>query len=241
VLETHLSINRDILIGKVYYAGSKDVNNRTYMAGKYVELYNQSEDSVDVAGLYLGLVEAESTQAYTLENLQTEHTDSVLLKQVFRIPADKPCLVGPGGTVLIVNSATDHTPNNLMESDLTEADFEAKDATGKTTNNPATPALELVYTMYPAVSNMNLVQSGPCGVVIFRTDDDVARWPRTYAYGKTSGNQWLLLDKRLVTEKEKWGDCLRDILKWTVRVVLAGCAVAMGITAWQSIQSFFAK
>ena len=49
------------------------------------------------------------------------------------------------------------------------------------------------------------------------------------------------IDKRLVTEKEKWGDCLRDILKWTVRVVLAGCAVAMGITAWQSIQSFFAK
>ena len=49
------------------------------------------------------------------------------------------------------------------------------------------------------------------------------------------------IDKRLVTEKEKWGDCLRDILKWTVRVVLAGCAVAMGITAWQSIQSFFGK
>ena len=49
------------------------------------------------------------------------------------------------------------------------------------------------------------------------------------------------IDKRLVTEKEKWGECLRDILKWTVRVVLAGCAVAMGITAWQSIQSFFVK
>ena len=43
------------------------------------------------------------------------------------------------------------------------------------------------------------------------------------------------IDKRLVTEKEKWGECLRDILKWTVRVVLAGCAVAMGITAWQSL------
>lgn len=43
------------------------------------------------------------------------------------------------------------------------------------------------------------------------------------------------IDKRLVAEKEKWGECLRDILKWTVRVVLAGCAVAMGITAWQSL------
>lgn len=41
------------------------------------------------------------------------------------------------------------------------------------------------------------------------------------------------IDKRLVTEKEKWGECLRDVLKWTVRVILAGCAVAMGITAVQ--------
>lgn len=41
------------------------------------------------------------------------------------------------------------------------------------------------------------------------------------------------LDKRIVAEKEKWGECLRDVLKWTVRVILAGCAVAMGITAVQ--------
>ena len=43
------------------------------------------------------------------------------------------------------------------------------------------------------------------------------------------------IDKRMVAEKEKWGECLRDILKWTVRVVLAGCAVAMGITAWRTL------
>ena len=41
------------------------------------------------------------------------------------------------------------------------------------------------------------------------------------------------LDKRIVAEKEKWGECLRDVLKLTVRVILAGCAVAMGITAVQ--------
>ena len=59
--------------------------------------------------------------------------------------------------------------------------------------------------------------------------------------GHDFGERMNGIDKRLVTEKEKWGECLRDILKWTVRVVLAGCAVAMGITAWQSIQSFFVK
>lgn len=206
-LPTNLAIDRDILIGKVFYAGSKDLNNRTYMAGKYVELCNQSSESVDVSGLYIGLVEGESTQAYTLANLHAVYQDSVvLLKQIFRIPADAAHLVAPGGTVLIVNSAIDHTPNDTLESDLTAADFEAKDLSGKMQNNPATPALQLVYSMYPAVSNMNLVQSGPCGVVIFRTDDDVAAWPRTYAFGKTSGSQWVLCPKRHIIDGV---ECLR--------------------------------
>lgn len=206
-LPTNLSIDRDILIGKIFYAGSKDLNNRNYQAGKYVELYNQSEDSTDVCGLYLGLVEAESTQAYTLENLHEEYQDSViLLKQIFRIPADEPHLVAPGGTVLIVNSAIDHTPNDTLESNLLDADFEAKDATGRTQNNPATPALELIYSMYPSISQMNLVQSGPCGVVIFRTGDDVASWPLTYAYGKTSGSQWVLCPKHHIIDGV---ECLR--------------------------------
>ncbi|MBQ8464100.1 MAG: DUF4876 domain-containing protein [Prevotella sp.] len=200
-LTTNLSINRDIIIGKIYYAGSKDLNNRTYMAGKYVELYNQSDQEVDVSGLYIGMVEAESKQAYTLENLHEAYADSVvLLKQVFRIPAASGHKVAAGGTVLIVNSAVDHTTNNAMENNLTDADFEAKDESGRNQNNPATPALELGYSMYAAVSNMNLVQSGPCGVVIFRTDEDVTTWPKTYAFGKSSGSQWMLVPKRVIID-----------------------------------------
>lgn len=238
-LPTGLSIDRDIIIGKIFYAGSKDLNNRTYMAGKYVELYNQSDDTVDVGGLYLGLVEAESTQAYTLDNLHRDYQDSVvLLKQVFRIPADGPHPVAPGGTVLLVNSAIDHTPNDTLESNLLDADFEAKDASGKMQNNPDTPALELIYSMYAAVSNMNLVQSGPCGVVIFRTDDDVSAWPKTYAYGKTSGSQWLLCPKRHITDGV---ECLRLTNKTpavdlgTKRLyddIDAGYAVINAVSGW---------
>jgi len=206
-LPTSLSIDRDIIIGKIYYAGSKDLNNRSYMAGKYLELYNQSESAVDVSGLYIGLVEAESTQAYTLSNLHEMYADTVtLLKQIFRIPADANHIVAPGGTVLIVNSAIDHTPNDTLENNLLDADFEAKDVSGRMQNNPSTAALELVYTMYPSVSNMNLVQSGPCGVVIFRTDDDVTAWPLTYSFGKSSGSQWVLCPKRHIIDGV---ECLR--------------------------------
>jgi len=40
-------------------------------------------------------------------------------------------------------------------------------------------------------------------------------------------------DRRLVTEKEKWGDTFRWVVKMVVRLLLAGCGVAMGITAIQ--------
>ena len=202
-LSTQLSINRDIIVSKIYFAGSKDENNRPYDAGKYVELYNQSDKDVDVSGLYIGLVEAESTQAYTLDNLHEAFADSVVLvKQIFRIPADTAYMVAPGGTVLLVNSAIDHTPNCGQEADLTNADFEAKDVSSRPVqNNPATPALELIYTMYSSISIMNLVGSGPCGIIIFRTDEDVSTWPLTYPYGKTSGNQqWMLVPKRYIID-----------------------------------------
>ena len=47
---------------------------------------------------------------------------------------------------------------------------------------------------------MNLVQSGPCSVIIFRTDADVTVWPKTYPYGKTAGNQWVRVPKRYVID-----------------------------------------
>lgn len=200
-LSTNLSINRDIIIGKIYYAGSKDNNNRSYMPGKYIELYNNGNNAVDVSGYYLGLIEAESPQPFTLENLHEAYADSVvLLKQIFRIPADTPYMVQPGGTVLIVNSAADHRNNNDMENDLSDADFEAKDNSGRTQNNPNTPALELIYTMYSSISNMNLVQSGPCSVAIFHTMEDVTAWPKVYPYGKSAGNQWTLIPVRLIID-----------------------------------------
>ena len=49
------------------------------------------------------------------------------------------------------------------------------------------------------------------------------------------GNRMNNIDKRLVEEKEKWGATLREVVVWTVRLVLLGCAVAMGVTAYKTI------
>ena len=44
------------------------------------------------------------------------------------------------------------------------------------------------------------------------------------------------IETTVVAEKVKWGETLRWVVKITVRVVLAGAAVAMGVTA---IENFF--
>ena len=200
LLTTTLSVKRDIVISKIYAAGSKDNNNKRYVAGQYIELYNQSNDSVDVAGLYIGLLETDVPQAYTLENLKTNYADSVVLvKQVFRIPTDKSYKVAPGGTVLLVNSAIDHSLNSPLEHSLLNANFEAKDVKGKMLNNPEVPALQNVFNIYSGISYMNILTTGQ-GVVIFRSSADISQLKLTYKFGKTSGTQYGLLPKRYIID-----------------------------------------
>ncbi len=185
-----------LIISKVYASGSKEsVGNKPYDAGKYIEIYNNTDETVDAAGLYIGLTESESTVAYQVYPYETAPTPGIIhLKQVFRIPAANPVMVAPGGTLLLVNSAFNHTAHNEFEGDLRNADFEAKDNRGNIPNNTATPALELVYSCYSAITYINLVQGGPCGIVIFRTGEDVSTWPTVYAYGKERGNLFMEMD-----------------------------------------------
>lgn len=49
------------------------------------------------------------------------------------------------------------------------------------------------------------------------------------------GERMTNIDKRIIAEKEKWGETLRSIVKWSVRILLAGAAVAMGVTAWKNL------
>lgn len=50
-LSTNVTKDQSMLISKVYYAGSKDNNNKNYLAGKYIELYNNSDEPYDASGL----------------------------------------------------------------------------------------------------------------------------------------------------------------------------------------------
>lgn len=186
VLTTHVAIVPTLVVSKVYASGSKDANNRNYSAGKFVEFFNNSDSPIRLSNFGFGLLESSSTPAYPLSTTP----NYLYLKQAFRFPEDGRMLA-PGASVLVVNSAINHRNNKApQEYDLSAADYEVKDTQGRMVNNPATPPVELIFTSWPQISSMNLVQGGPTSIVIFRAND-VATWTKVYANGKSSGQEFL--------------------------------------------------
>ena len=196
-LSTNCSRKQSVLISKVYYAGCKDNNNKNYLAGRFVELYNNSDESVDVAGMYLCLMESGSTPAYIIST----QSDYIYIKQVFQFPNEGHHILQPGEHILVTNSAVDHTENAAADYDESNADFECKsNVNNAPANNPATPAMKLIWTAFATIPNMNLVQGGPCGIALIETDEDPAQWEPVYADGKSSGVQQLKAPAKYVVD-----------------------------------------
>ena len=196
-LSTNCARKQSVLISKVYYAGCKDNNNKNYLAGRFVELYNNSDEAVDVAGMYLCLMESGSTPAYIIST----QTDYIYIKQVFQFPNEGHHILQPGEHILVTNSAVDHTENAAADYDEHDADFECKsNANNAPANNPATPAMKLIWTAFATIPNMNLVQGGPCGIALIETDEDPAQWEPVYADGKSSGTQQLKAPAKYVVD-----------------------------------------
>lgn len=189
---------KSIVISKIYSSGSKYNGNKNYMAGRYIELFNQSDQTADVAGMYIGLLESSNPQPYTLDNLKNDpniNGTMVVVKQVYRIPTDKEYLVEGGKSIVITNSAVDHTltAQNQFEADLSGADFEVVDYNDKLEHNDNVVKMLREYYAISSLKGMNLMQGGPCGIILFETDEDISTWPTTYGYGKTSGSMVYLL------------------------------------------------
>ena len=199
-------MQQQIIIGKVYpsYSQDPDIGSSSlFTIGKYLELYNNSDNEVDAGGLYIGLLESEMGNGYNYKVYPYDeaYTPGILhMKQVFRIPADMPekTTIAPGGTLLLVNSAFDYSDRNAFESDLSGADFEAKDmgTTSPVPNNADVTALELIHTAYKSsqstIYNMNLMEGGPTSLVIFSTTEDVSQWPTVMPYGLTTSTRFYM-------------------------------------------------
>ena len=72
-----------------------------------------------------------------------------MLKQVFQLPKDESILQ-PGKSILVCNSAINHTALAVVGHDLSGADYEVKTTNAKYTHNADVPALTKAYSFNAA-------------------------------------------------------------------------------------------
>lgn len=187
-----------LVIGKVFYAGSIRLNNATpknYMCHLYIELYNNSAETIDVAGTYVALANSDAAaNAWSAADMTGDKAGMAVFKQVFQIPAGSPVLMGPGKSLVIANCAIDHSEIAEGWVDLSTADFEVKSAnTAFNFHSEAVPALTVTYSANATQDYINFMNPGPDGIALFKADTNIADCVKTFPKGKETGNQYLVI------------------------------------------------
>lgn len=195
-------VQKSLLISKVYYSGTKDNANKNYSVDSYVEVFNNSEETVFIDGKYLALAESMSPPAYPAKN----DPNFIYARQICKFPGngtDYPVL--PGKSIVVATkNAKDHRTSASTSVDLSNADFEVKDVDG--TGNPDIKALPIVSNSL-SIKFFNMISSGGNAVFLFETSDDILLWPEVFAPGKTSGERFRKVPVSVVLDGV---ECLRN-------------------------------
>lgn len=192
-LQALLSVKQNLLISKIYASGTRFENNSRYDADNYVEIFNNSDEVQYIDGIYLALVEGDSPAGFPSK----DNPEYIHARQVYRFPGkgtDFP--VEPGKSIVIANSAYNHTTDVPRSVNLENANFEFKGTLYN--NNNFVEAMQLIYTAYVNIRHINLHRGGVNGLCLFATDDNVSEYPTVYVPGKTSGNMFMRIPARSV-------------------------------------------
>lgn len=140
---------RGFVLGEIFCAGTANGQGSDYYADKYFVIYNNTDHVLYADSLVIAESDFLTTmkQEYTPDIMPTDMAVSAM----YMIPGsghDVP--VQPGGKLLVVDNAVNHTVANPNSWDMTKADYEWYD---ESTNpqftdidNPNVPNLERIYS-----------------------------------------------------------------------------------------------
>lgn len=185
-LETLLSEKQSLLISKVYAWGTKDNNNSAYKADGYVEIFNNSDEIQYLDSIYLALLEGDSPMAFPAALFPT----TLHARQIFQFPGNgKQYPVQPGKSVIICNSARNHTLSASSSVDLQSADFEFKG--DKFPNSDAAIEMVRIFSTYLLIKEINFEPGANHCLCLFKTSKNVSDFPLDYIPGKVNGLQFM--------------------------------------------------
>lgn len=194
------SVSADLVISKVFYAGSTRLNGATpknYMNHLYIQLYNNSDKELELQGIYVALANSDAgAAAWTAADMTEENNmkGMAVVKQIFRISPDASYVLQPGKSVVIAQCAIDHSEIAEGGVNLSDADFECKSQNNayKDYHNEAVPELQLVKT-FGTADFINFMNPGPFGIVLLAADTKIDECATTFGKGKTTGNVYTIV------------------------------------------------
>jgi hypothetical protein len=173
----------NLVIKEVYYTGSKTSAGGNYFSDQFVEIYNNSTDTVFLAGLCIadaygvaGLINPTNrpTEFSSSSLTQGIFQQNVFVSNVWRIPGTgRQHPLAPGRSIVIAQDGVNHRAADLNPNspvDLSNADWETfnERPDGRDADAPNVPNLERVY--FTGGFDWLLPVFGP-GLILFRTDN----------------------------------------------------------------------
>lgn len=174
-IDLQLSALGGLVIKEVYYTASRTPSNGTYFSDQFVELYNNSSDTIYLDSLCIGDVYGVSG-LINPTSLPTDFKDDVnhvYLNNIWQVPGSgKTHPLAPGKSIVIAQDGVNHQDPLLNPSspvNLADADWETFNARAdnRDADAPDVPNLRRVY--FTGGFDWLLTVFGP-GVVIFKGD-----------------------------------------------------------------------
>jgi hypothetical protein len=200
-----LASRRGSLVISEIWSGDPAVGNRFYDDGDFMEIYNNSESAVSLAGklVVYGFPGSVDNPPFTTCSLSTElQRDSlgIWATFVYAFPPGAPTLA-PGVVAVLATDAIDHRTITPLAYDLSEADFEFRGSAD--VDNPAVADMLSVGPRdggTPFGHGLSFYNTSP--VLAIAHALDLTALPRVTA---AVGGEWVRIPR----------DAILDVVTWT--------------------------
>ncbi len=165
-----------LVIKEVYYTGSSTLSGGTYFSDQFVEIYNNSTDTIFLDNLCIADVFGASglINSNTVPTQFKDDQANVYVNSVWRIPGtgtQRP--LAPGNSIVIAQDGVNHKEAGLNPNspvNLSAADWETYNERpdNRDADAPNVPNLEKLY--FTGGFDWLITVFGP-GIVIFKTTD----------------------------------------------------------------------
>lgn len=171
------------VLAEIFCAGTATAQGSYYYADKYFVIYNNTDHVLYADSL---LIAESDFLTISKENYQPDiMSEAMAVKALYMIPGTgRSVPVQPGGRLLLVDNALNHTVANPNSWNLTTADYEWYDESTNPSytdvDNPNVPNLERIYSHTLTMWSPNT--RGFCAYALARMHTDRVSYLTDYTY-----------------------------------------------------------